>query len=137
MFCIQYGVTNNLKLKMSFYNVMTTSRNKGLIQIIPDSQPFEEMPIKEKAGGKNLFGKRSLRKYLTLNSGISAEEFYDNFITSNVAYCVANFVMGVAQRNKKNLYFKKDGEIYYTSYEHLLNHYSKILGDRGIPFFLM
>ena len=126
---------NNLKLKMSLYNVMTTSRNQGLIQLIPESQSLEEMPIKEKAGGKNLFGKRSLRKYLTLNSGISPDEVYDNFITSNVAYCVANFVLGVTQRNKKNLYFKKNGEIYYTSYDHLLNHYSKILGDRGVPFF--
>ena len=126
---------NNLKLKMPLYNVMTTSRNKGLIQLIPDTQIFEEMPIKEKAGGKNLFGKRSLRKYLTLNSGIAPEEVYDNFISSNVAYCVANYVLGVTQRNKKNLNFKRNGEIYYTSYEHLLNHYSKIYGDRGVPFF--
>ena len=125
---------NNLKLKMSLYNVMTTSRNKGIIQLIPDSQAFEEMPIKEKAGGKNIFGKRSLRKYLTLNSGISPEEFYDNFISSNVAFCIANYVLGVTQRNKKNLYFKKNGEIYYNSYEHLLNHYSKVYGDRGLPF---
>ena len=125
---------NNLKLKMPLYDVMPTSRNKGLVQLIPDSQIFEEMPIKEKAGHKNLFGKRSLRKYLTLNSGISAEEFYENFITSNVAYCVANYVLGVTQRSKKNLNFKKNGEIYYTSYDHLLNHYSKLLGERGIPF---
>ena len=126
---------NNLKLKMPLYNAMTTSRNKGLIQLIPDSQIFDDLPIKETAGGKNIFGKRSLRKYLTLNSGISPEEFYENFINSNVAYCVANYVLGVTQRNKKNLNLKKNGEIFYTSYEHLLNHYSKILGDRGIPFF--
>ena len=128
-------IENNLNLKMSLYDVMPTGRNKGIIKLIPDSQVFDDMPIKEKAGHKNLFGKRSLRKYLTLNSGISAEEFYDNFITSNVAYCVANYVLGVTQRTKKNLNMKKNGEIYYTSYEHLLNHYSKILGDRGIPFF--
>ena len=126
---------NNLKLKMPLYSAMTTSRNKGLIQLIPDGQIFDDLPIKETAGGKNIFGKRSLRKYLTLNSGISPEEFYENFINSNVAYCVANYVLGVTQRNKKNLNLKKNGEIFYTSYEHLLNHYSKILGDRGIPFF--
>ena len=126
---------NDLNLKMSLYNVITTSRNKGLIQLIPDAQVFDEMPIKEKAGFKNLFGRRSLRKYLTLNSGIAPEEFYNNFIFSNVAFCVANFVLGVTQRNKRNIYFKKNGEIFYTQYEHLLNHYSKINGDRGIPFF--
>ena len=126
---------NNLKLIMTLYNVMTTSRNKGLIQLIPDSQIFDDMPIKETAGGKNIFGKRSLRKYFTLNSGISPEEVYENFINSNVAYCVANYVLGVTQRNKKNIHLKRNGEIFYTSYEHLLNHYSKIFGDRGIPFF--
>ena len=98
---------NNLKLKMYLYNVMTTSRYKGLIQLLPDSQTFDEMPIKEKAGGKNIFGKKSLRKYLTLNSGISPEEFYDNFISSNVSYCVNNYVLGVTQRNKRNLNLKK------------------------------
>ena len=125
---------NNFKLKMPLYEVMTTSRNKGLIQLIPDTQVFEEMPIKETSGFKNLFGKKSLNKYLTLNSGISPEEVYDNFISSNVAYCVANFIIGITQRSKKNLHFKRDGEIYYTAYDHILNHYSKNLGDRGVPF---
>ena len=125
---------NNFILKMPLYEVMTTSRNKGIIQLIPDTQTLDEMPIKETSGFKNLFGKRSLNKYLTLNSGISPEEVYDNFISTNVSYGVANLIIGVTQRNKKNLHFKKDGEIYYTSYEHLLNHYSKILGDRGVPF---
>jgi len=125
---------NNFKLKMPLYEVMTTSRNKGLIQLISDTQVFEEMPIKETSGFKNLFGKKSLNKYLTLNSGISPEEVYDNFISSNVAFCVANFILGITQRSKKNLHFKKDGEIYYTSYDHILNHYSKNLGDRGVPF---
>jgi hypothetical protein len=78
--------------------------------------------------------KKSLNKYLTLNSGISPEEVYDNFISSNVAYCVANFIIGITQRSKKNLHFKRDGEIYYTAYDHILNHYSKNLGDRGVPF---
>ena len=125
---------NNFKLKMPLYGVMTTSINKGLIQLLPDTQVYDEMPIKDTSGYKNLFGKKSLNKYLTLNSGISPEEVYDNFISSNVSYGIMNYIMGVTQRNKKNLHFKKDGEIYYTSYEHLLNHYSKILGDRGVPF---
>ena len=88
---------NNYKLKMPLYHVMTTSRNKGLIQLIPDTLTLDEMPIKETSGFKNLFGKRSLNKYLTLNSGISPEEVYQNFISSNSAYCVANFIIGVTQ----------------------------------------
>ena len=125
---------NNIKIKMPLYSVMTTSCRKGMIQLIPNSQTLEEMPIKETSGFKNLFGKKSLNKYLILNSGISAEEVYENFINTDVAYSVANFVVGVTQRNKKNMHFKKNGEVYYTSYDHILNHYSKLLGDRGVPF---
>ena len=125
---------NDLKLIMPLYNVVATGRNKGIIQLIPDSQCFDDMPIKETAGFKNIFGKKSLRKYLMLYSETPIEECYNNFISSNAAYCCANYILGVTQRNKKNIYFKKNGEIYYTSYNHLLNHYSKILGDRGIPF---
>ena len=125
---------NNFKLKMPLYGVMTTSINKGLIQLLPDTQVYDEMPIKDTSGYKNLFGKKSLNKYLTLNSGISPEEVYDNFISSNVSYDIMNYIMGVTQRNKKNLHFKRNGEIYYTEYNHLLNHYSKLLGDRGVPF---
>ena len=125
---------NNFKLKMPLYGVMTTSINKGLIQLLPDTQVYDEMPIKDTSGYKNLFGKKSLNKYLTLNSGISPEEVYDNFISSNVSYGIMNYIMGVTQRNKKNLHFKRNGEIYYTEYNHLLNHYSKLLGDRGVPF---
>ena len=125
---------NNFKIKMPLYSVMTTAYRKGLIQLIPNTQTLEEMPIKETSGFKNLFGKKSLNKYLLLNSGISADEVYENFINTNVAYSVANFVVGVTQRTKKNIHFKKNGEIYYTSYDHILNHYSKALGDRGVPF---
>ena len=125
---------NNFILKMPLYDIMTTARNKGLIQLIPNTLTYEEMPIKEGSGYKNLFGKRSLNKYLTLNSGISQNEVYDNFVSSNVSYCVANFILGVTQRSKKNLHFKKTGEIFYSDYDHLLNHYSKKIGDRGVPF---
>ena len=121
---------------MPLYNVMTTAYNKGLIQLIPNTQTLEEMPIKETSGFKNLFGKKSLNKYLILTSGISPEEAYENFINTNVAYSVANFVIGITQRTKKNIHFKKNGEVYYTSFDHILNHYSKNLGDRGVPFII-
>ena len=127
---------NNFKIKMPLYNVMTTAYNKGLIQLIPNTQTLEEMPIKETSGFKNLFGKKSLNKYLILTSGISPEEAYENFINTNVAYSVANFVIGITQRTKKNIHFKKNGEIYYTSFDHILNHYSKNLGNRGVPFII-
>ena len=118
---------NKIKIKMPLYDVITTGRNKGLIQVIPDSKPFEEIFRQ-----KNF----KLKNYFTLNCGLSEEQILDNFMTSLVGYSVANYVFGITQRNKKNFNIQKDAQIFFTSYEHLLNHYSKIYGDRGEPFYI-
>ena len=118
-------IEKNLKLNMPLYNVITTSRNKGLIQLIPESKPYDEILSKNK----------KIKKYFTATCGLSQEDILHNFLTSSVAYAAANFVFGITQRNKRNIMVKKNAEVYYVSYEHLLNHYSKMFGDRGIPFY--
>ena len=118
---------NNTKIKMPLYNVITTSRNKGLIQILPESKSYEEI-----YQTKNF----KLSTYFTLNCGMSEEDIFDNFMTSLIGYSVANYVFGITQRNKRNMYIQKNAEVFCTSYEHLLNHYSKIHGDRGEPFYI-
>ena len=118
---------NKIKVKMPLYDVITTGRNKGLIQIIPDGKPYEEIYHL-----KNF----KLKNYFTLNCGMAEEDILENFMTSLVGYSVANYVFGITQRNKKNINIKKDAQIFFTSYEHLLNHYSKIYGDRGEPFYI-
>ena len=118
---------NKIKIKMPLYDVITTGRNKGLIQILPNSKQFEEIYRQ-----KNF----KLKKYFILNCGISEDEIFNNFMTSLVAYSVANYVFGITQRNKKNINIQKDAQVFFTSYEHLLNHYSKMFGDRGEPFYI-
>ena len=118
---------NKIKIKMSLYDVMTTGRNKGLIQIIPDSKPFFDI-YQEKHF--------KLKTYLNITCGMSEEDILENFMTSLIGYSIANYIFGITQRNKKNIYIKKDAQIFYTSYEHLLNHYSKLYGDRGEPFYI-
>ena len=67
---------------------------------------------------------------------MAEEDIFDNFMTSLIGYSVANYVFGITQRNKKNMYIQKNAEVFCTSYEHLLNHYSKMHGDRGEPFYI-
>ena len=118
---------NNINIKMPLYNVITTGRNKGLIQILPESKSYEEM-YRTKSF--------KLSTYFTLHCGMAEEDIFDNFMTSLIGYSVANYVFGITQRNKKNMYIQKNAEVFCTSYEHLLNHYSKMHGDRGEPFYI-
>jgi hypothetical protein len=119
---------NQLKIKMPLYDVITTGRNKGLIQIIPNSKTYEDI--------YNHVKNIKFSNYLKYNCGMSEEDILENFMTSLIGYSVANYIFGITQRNKKNFNLKKDAQIFYTSYEHLLNHYSKINGDRGVPFYI-
>ena len=119
---------NQLKIKMPLYDVITTGRNKGLIQIIPNSKTYEDI--------YNHVKNIKFSNYLKYNCGMSEEDILENFMTSLIGYSVANYIFGITQRNKKNFNLKKDAQIFYTSYEHLLNHYSKINGDRGDPFYI-
>ena len=118
---------NKIKIKMPLYDVITTGRNKGLIQIFPDSKPYYDIYHQ-----KNF----KLKTYLILTCGMSQEDILENFMTSLIGYSIANYIFGITQRNKKNIHIKKDAQIFYTSYEHLLNHYSKLYGDRGEPFYI-
>ena len=118
---------NKIKIKMPLYDVITTGRNKGLIQLLPNSKSYEEI-----YHTKNF----KLKKYLILSCGMAEEDILENFMTSLVGYSVANYVFGITQRNKKNININNVGQVFYTSYEHLLNHYSKINGDRGEPFYI-
>ena len=115
------------KIKMPLYDVITTGRHKGLIKLIPNSVSFESI-----YNAKNF----NLKKYLVLTTGISEEMIFQNFMTSLVSYSVGNYIFGITQRNKKNIFIQNDAKVFNISYEHLLNHYSKILGNRGEYFYI-
>ena len=116
-----------LNIKMPLYEVITTGRNRGMIKSIPDSFSFETI-----YNVKNF----NLKKYLIKTSGLNEELIFQNFMTSLVAYSVANFVLGINQRNKKNIFIQNDCKVYGTSYEHLLDHYSKLNGNKGESFYI-
>ena len=118
---------NEVKLKMPLYEVMTTGRYKGMIKLIPNSASFDSI-----YNIKNF----NLKKYLILTTGLSEEIIFQNFMTSLVAYSIGNYIFGITQRNKKNINIQDDAKIFYTSYEHLLDHYSKIYGNRGEYFYI-
>ena len=114
-------------IKMPLYDVITTGRNKGMISIIPNSVVYDSI-----YGTKNF----TLKKYLTFTSGLSEEMIFQNFMTSLVAYSVGNYIFGITQRNKKNIHIQNDAKVFYTSYDHLLDHFNKFYGNKGESFYI-
>ena len=115
------------QIKMPLYDVITTGRNRGMIKLIPTSVSYESI-----YNLKNF----NLKKYLTNITGLPEEMIFQNFMTSLVAYSLGNYIFGITQRNKRNIHIQNDAKIFYTSYEHLLDHYNKMFGNRGEYFYI-
>lgn len=96
-----------IKLKMSLYNVVCTGFFNGMIEIVTQSETLATIQ-KEYGGLVKGFSQKPLKSWMEKNiTNISEFEYVNNFLLSCVAYCVATFVLGIGDRHNDNIMVKK------------------------------
>ena len=117
---------NNLKLRMSLYNVISTGDMEGMLEVVTNSSTVAQIH-KEQGGSFQSFKKDALKNWILKANSCESESF-KNFFLTNVAYCVATFVLGIGDRHSDNIMVKKNGELFHIDFGHFLGHFKYKMG---------
>jgi phosphatidylinositol kinase/protein kinase (PI-3 family) len=120
---------NGLKVKMSLYKVLCTGYMQGMLEMVTNSETLANIHVQEGGAIKQLLFNASVLNWIEKNcKTVSLNEAKMNFLISNVAYCLATFVLGVGDRHNDNIMMKKNGELFHIDFGHFLGHFKYKMG---------
>jgi phosphatidylinositol kinase/protein kinase (PI-3 family) len=118
---------NGLNVKMSLYKVLCTGNQQGMLEMVTNAETLANIHVKGGGAINQFFSKNSIKNWIEKNCA-SKEEAIDNFMLSNVAYCLATFVLGIGDRHNDNIMIKKNGELFHIDFGHFLGHFKYKMG---------
>ena len=120
---------NQLKVKMSLYKVLCTGNQEGMLEMVTNAETLAAIHIKEGGAISQFFSKAPIKNWIEHNkSNVSMQDAIENFLLSNVAYCLATFVLGIGDRHNDNIMIKKNGELFHIDFGHFLGHFKYKMG---------
>ncbi|ALC46695.1 Pi3K92E [Drosophila busckii] len=129
-----------LDLRMNIYNCISMEQCLGMIEVVCDAETIANIQ-KERGmfSATSPFKKGSLYSWLKehknpdqLNKAIK------EFTLSCAGYCVATYVLGVADRHSDNIMVKRNGQLFHIDFGHILGHFKEKFGVKRerVPFVL-
>ena len=118
---------NGLNVKMSLYKVLCTGNQEGMLEMVTNAETLASIHVKEGGALSQFFSKGSIKNWIEKNCS-SKTDAIDNFLISNVAYCLATFVLGIGDRHNDNIMIKKNGELFHIDFGHFLGHFKYKMG---------
>ena len=120
---------SGLKVKMSLYKVLCTGNQQGMLEMVTNSETLANIHVKEGGAIKQLLSKGGVKNWIEKNCNmVSPQEAIENFMLSNIAYCLATFVLGIGDRHNDNIMLKKNGELFHIDFGHFLGHFKYKMG---------
>ena len=120
---------NKLKVKMSLYKVLCTGDQQGMLEMVTNADTLAAIHVKEGGAINQFFSKAPIKNWIKNNlADVSLDDAIENFLLSNVAYCLATFVLGIGDRHNDNIMIKKNGELFHIDFGHFLGHFKYKMG---------
>lgn len=102
----------SLDLGVITYNILPTSKNSGLIEIINDCDTIYY--IQEKLNST------ILNYILDQNDAMKVKDIRDVFIKSTAIYCVITYIFGIGDRHLDNIMVTRTGKLFHIDYGYIL-----------------
>lgn len=127
--------------RMNPYSCISMERRLGMIEVVLNAETIAKIQ-KEKGmfSATSPFKKGSIYAWLKENN--TTEDLLQRAITeftySCAGYCVATYVLGIADRHSDNIMVKKTGQLFHIDFGHILGHFKEKFGFRRerVPFVL-
>ncbi|KAF8774814.1 Phosphatidylinositol 4 like protein [Argiope bruennichi] len=129
-----------LDLRMIPYRCMATGHRVGLIEVVPDADTIANIQKEKGFTATSVFKKGSILSWLKDHNpdDISLSRAAEEFTLSCAGYCVATYVLGVADRHSDNIMVKTNGQLFHVDFGHILGKFKEKFGFKRerVPFVL-
>lgn len=133
--------SNGYDFRLNTYSCISMDRRLGMIEVVLNAETIANIQ-KEKGifSATAAFKKGSLFSWLKdhNNTDELLQKACHEFTLSCAGYCVATYVLGVADRHSDNIMVKKNGQLFHIDFGHILGHFKEKFGIRRerVPFVL-
>ncbi|KYQ59052.1 Phosphatidylinositol-4,5-bisphosphate 3-kinase catalytic subunit beta isoform [Trachymyrmex zeteki] len=130
-----------LDLRMNPYGCISTENRVGMIEVVLNAETIANIQ-KEKGtfSATAAFRRGSLLAWLKdhNHTETALNKAIEEFTLSCAGYCVATYVLGIADRHSDNIMVKKTGQLFHVDFGHILGHFKEKFGFRRerVPFVL-
>ncbi|KAK8765941.1 hypothetical protein V5799_007278 [Amblyomma americanum] len=126
--------------RMIPYECLSTDHNVGLIEVVRQSNTIANIQKLHNSSATSAFKTGSLLAWIKEHNKTpdSLNKAVENFTLSCAGYCVATYVLGVADRHSDNIMVKANGELFHIDYGHILGKFKEKFGIKRerVPFVL-
>jgi phosphatidylinositol-4,5-bisphosphate 3-kinase len=124
-----------LDFQMTNYGCLSTGPNTGLIELV-NAETIAT--IQRQHGLRGSFKLVLLTWLKDKNKNDKLKNAIKNFTFSAVGYCVATYILGVADRHSDNIMIKENGLMFHIDFGHILGNFKRKFGIKreNVPFIL-
>ncbi|XP_038054039.1 phosphatidylinositol 4-phosphate 3-kinase C2 domain-containing subunit beta-like isoform X2 [Patiria miniata] len=131
-------LSEGLDLRMITFSCMATGPNRGLVELVEDSETMRKIQVEHGLTGS--FKDKPLAIWLQKHNPteLDYQKAVENFTFSCAGYCVATYVLGIGDRHNDNIMVTRTGHMFHIDFGKFLGNaqmFGSIKRDRT-PFVL-